>query len=181
MTKSEIRTRIAHLRPDFQPLETRSQTVLKNVQTLEPFRTAKTIGAYMPLPDEVDVTPFFQRLEKQFYIPVFDPALGSYRMAKYTPELKPGKFGIPEPEEPAWADADEIDLILVPGIAFDRTGNRLGRGGGFYDRLLPLYSAVRIALCFDFQTLDTIPSEPHDCRMNILVTETEVLEFPMNS
>lgn len=201
-----------------QGLEKKQGGGSASFQTLELFKQAKTIGAYMPLPDEVDVTPLFgfgsplrspsfggqaaggvappvgsesrgranspsepqlQR-EKVFYIPAFDEALGSYRMAKYTPELKKGKFGIPEPENPIWAEADELDLILVPGVAFDRAGGRIGRGGGFYDRLLPQYNAIRAGICFDFQCLEKIPSEPHDGLMDVLITESKILKFAMN-
>jgi len=144
----------------------------------------------MPLPDEVDVSSLFQTLEKSIYIPAFDESLGSYRMAKYTPKLKKGKFGIPEPAEPIWTDADDLDLILIPGVAFDNLGNRIGRGGGFYDRLLPKYHAIRAGICFDFQCLpvlsdkgvevETIPTESHDGSMDLLITESRILKFATN-
>ena len=139
-------------------------------QGLELFQQAKTVGAYMPLPDEVDITPLFQCLEKTFYIPTFDETSGGYRLAQLTGELKPGKFGIPEPEEPIFAPA-MLDIIIVPGIAFDRIGHRIGRGGGFYDRLLPQYHAVRIGVCFEFQCLESVPSKSHDCPIDLLITE----------
>lgn len=180
MGKTEIRKQIAVHRPDFQTLEKLSAAVLRNFQTLEIFQRAKAVGAYMPLPDEVDVTPLFQCLEQQVFIPAFDEALGGYRMAMFSRDWKKGRFGIREPANPVWAGPDELDLILVPGVAFDRAGNRLGRGGGFYDRLLPQTSALRVGICFDFQTLETLPAEPHDCRMDRLVTESEILEFAMN-
>ena len=211
MTKAEIRAQVAQAKK-FQPLEEMSAAVLKNFQALELFQQAKAVGAYMPLPDEVDVTPLLplpsgsflledtkstfgipqvQYLDKQIYIPAFDATLGLYRMARYTPELKKGKFGIPEPENPVWAGSDELDLILVPGVAFDTAGGRIGRGGGFYDRLLPKYSAVRAGICFDFQCLpvlsdegveiEKIPVESHDCIMDLLVTESKILKFAMNS
>ena len=181
MTKSEIRKQITAQRPDVQTLERLSEQIVKKFQTLELFRQAKAVGTYMPLPDEVDISPLFQTLEKQMYIPAYDEKSGGYRLAKYTPELKNGKFGIPEPENPVWAEADELDLILVPGVAFDRAGGRIGRGGGFYDRLLPQYSAVRAAICFDFQCLEAIPTESHDCTMDLLITESKILKFAMNS
>ncbi|MBL7016925.1 MAG: 5-formyltetrahydrofolate cyclo-ligase [Kiritimatiellales bacterium] len=190
MTKAEIRAHVAQAKK-FQPLERLSEQVVEKLQTLELFQQAKAVGAYMPLPDEVDIRPFFQTLEKQMYIPAYDEKSGGYRMAKYTPELKKGKFGIPEPLNPVWAEADELDLILVPGVAFDRAGGRIGRGGGFYDRLLPQYSAVRAGICFDFQCLpvlsdegveaEEIPTEPHDCKMDLLIMESEILKFAMNS
>lgn len=207
MTKDEIRAQIAGNRPDFQTLEKMSATVIEKFQGLELFQKAKTVGIYMPLPDEVDIRPLFvsagaqaitpaktlpdnskpkggtnspSEPKKTFFIPAFDEALGSYRMAKYTPELKKGKFGIPEPAELVFAPK-ELDLIVVPGIAFDRSGNRIGRGGGFYDRLLPQYRAIRAGVCFDFQWLENIPAETHDCQMDLLVTNTKILKFEMNS
>lgn len=196
MTKAEIREQVAQAKK-LQPVEEMSAAVLKNFQTFELFQSAQAIGAYMPLPDEVDITPWFQGLEadcvgaQNFFIPAFDESIGGYRMAKYTPELKKGLFGIPEPEHPVWAGPDELDLILVPGIAFDASGNRLGRGGGFYDRLLLQYNAVRAGICFDFQCLpvlsdegvkvEKIPAEAHDCMMDLLITESKILKFAMNS
>ncbi len=181
--KNKIRQQVVELRPNFQTLEKMSAAIVEKFQALENkmgggsasfqglelFQQAKTVGAYIPLPDEVDITPLFQCLEKTFYIPAFDEAISSYRLAQWTDELKPGKFGIPEPANPVFAP-EELDLIIVPGVAFDRTGNRIGRGGGFYDRLLPQYHAVRIGICFDFQCVENVPSEPHDCRMDVVVS-----------
>ncbi|MEI7852058.1 MAG: 5-formyltetrahydrofolate cyclo-ligase, partial [Kiritimatiellales bacterium] len=120
MTKAEIRAQIAERKKSFHPLETLSAAVVKKFQGLEIFKTAKTVGAYMPLPDEVDVRPLFEMPNKVFYIPTFDEASGSYRMARLTTELKKGRFGIPEPAVPMFAAEDELDLIIVPGVAFDR-------------------------------------------------------------
>ncbi len=179
--KNKIRQQVAELRPDFQTLELLSEQIVKKFQGLELFQQAKTVGAYIPLPDEVDITPLFsfdsfvaqdrQLQEKTFYIPAFDEASGGYRLAELTPELKPGKFGIPEPEDPVFAP-EELDLIIMPGVAFDRAGHRLGRGGGFYDRLLPQYHATRLGICFEFQCLESIPSESHDCNVDLLITES---------
>lgn len=131
------------------------------------------MGAYMPLAGEPDIRLLFALPGKHFFIPAFDEACGVYRMAALSADLKPGKFGIPEPVEPVRAGA--LNLILVPGIAFDRTGNRLGRGGGFYDRLLAEYpGATAIGLCFDFQLVDSLPVEPHDRPVNWIVTESQV-------
>ena len=135
----------------------------------------------MPLADEVNIAPLFQTPGKTFYIPAFDEATGIYRMARLTAELKKGRFGIPEPAVPVFAAGDELDLIVVPGVAFDRAGRRIGRGGGFYDRLLPQYRAVRAGICFDLQCLKTIPAEEHDIQMNLVATETKILKFAMNS
>jgi len=197
MTKDEIRQQIAELRPNFQTLEKLSAVIVEKFQGLETFQNAKTVGAYMPLPDEVNITPLFHPpspegsgvtgcLEtncvgaQKFYIPAFDETSGGYRLAEYSSELKKGNFGILEPKKPVFAPK-MLDLILIPGVAFDQNGGRIGRGGGFYDRLLPQYRALKVGICFDFQCLETVPSESHDCTVDCLVTEFKILDFAMNS
>lgn len=84
-----------------------------------------------------------------------------------------GKYKIPEPVGPLFHHYDAIDLAFVPGMAFDMKGHRLGRGKGYYDRLLArveFRSIPKIGVCFDFQMFDAIPSEPHDCTMDHVIT-----------
>ena len=69
----------------------------------------------------------------------------------------------------------EIDLTIVPGVAFDRQHNRLGRGKGFYDRLLSTLDVPKIGICYDFQLKDQIPAEPFDRKMDLIITEKEIL------
>ena len=90
--------------------------------------------------------------------------------------LKTGVFGILEPSEDCEAVPEsEIDLIIVPGVAFDRQHNRLGRGKGFYDRLLSTLDVPKIGICYDFQLKDQIPTEPFDRKMDLIITEKEIL------
>lgn len=176
MTKAEIRAQIAERKKSFRDLDALSAGAFKNLQALEVFRSARTVGAYMPLPDEVNIAPLFPCPEKTFFIPAFDSGSGLYRMARLSADLKKGRFGIMEPATPVFAAADELDLIIVPGVAFDRLGRRIGRGGGFYDRLLPQYRAIRAGICFDFQRLEAVPTEEHDAPMHFLVTEMHVFK-----
>ena len=82
------------------------------------------------------------------------------------------QFGIGEPTGPIWTDLDAIQIIIVPGVAFDRSGNRMGRGRGFYDRMLKsTVGALKIGIAYDFQMLDEIPVEPHDVKMDRIITE----------
>ena len=92
-------------------------------------------------------------------------------------DLVVGSFGIPEPTPDAEPVApDAIDWVLVPGVAFDRAGRRLGYGGGYYDRLLPLLGrASRVAGAFDIQLIDRVPSAPHDLTVDAIVTESQIL------
>ena len=88
-----------------------------------------------------------------------------------------GKFGILEPIEAMKIAYKNIDLILVPGIAFDMEGHRIGYGFGYYDKLLAkVPKAVKIGLAFDFQVVDKIPSEAHDVSVDFIVTEERVVE-----
>ncbi len=84
------------------------------------------------------------------------------------------QFGIGEPTGPVYTDLEAIELIIVPGVAFDRKGNRMGRGRGFYDRLLKTTpKALKIGVAYDFQMLDSIPVEPFDVKMDRIITEQQ--------
>lgn len=89
-------------------------------------------------------------------------------------ELQPGRFGILEPAAEAPDAGSGFDLILVPGMAFDLRGGRLGRGRGFYDRFLPTARGLRVGVCFEDQIVDDVPSEAHDLRMDFLVTPSAI-------
>jgi 5-formyltetrahydrofolate cyclo-ligase len=86
-----------------------------------------------------------------------------------------GPFGLKEPDPESWeiASPREVDLALIPGLAFDFSGGRLGRGGGFYDRLLSLpdFQGKKIGLCWTWQIVPSIPCEDHDIRMDQILTE----------
>ena len=91
--------------------------------------------------------------------------------------LIPGKFGILEPIETMKIAYKNIDLILVPGIAFDKEGHRIGYGFGYYDKFLKkVPKAIKIGLAFDFQIVDKIPREMHDVPVDLIVTEERVVE-----
>ena len=94
----------------------------------------------------------------------------AYRVARPS-DLRRGAYGIWEPDETCPPiEPDDMDLILVPGTAFDRQGDRLGQGGGYYDRYLAQTRAVRIGVCHDFALLDAVPTQTHDARMDGVVT-----------
>jgi 5-formyltetrahydrofolate cyclo-ligase len=96
-------------------------------------------------------------------------------------DIEPGYRGIPEPRASCREMArTDIEWVLVPGIAFDAAGRRLGYGGGFYDRLLPLLRAAapRIAGAFDVQIVDTVPAASHDVGVDCVVTESRTLQRP---
>jgi len=147
---------------------------------LEPqLQSAHTILFFAPLPDELDVWLLLEKLlpaKKICALPAFDPATQSYsarRVQNLETDIAAGKFGVSEPlpgcEE---IPLNRFDLVLVPGLAFDLSGNRLGRGRGFYDRILAAASGVKCGVAYDFQLLEKIPTEPHDARVNFIFTPT---------
>jgi 5-formyltetrahydrofolate cyclo-ligase len=152
------------------------------------WQNARAILFYSPSPQELDLSPLLVRArtegrlaalprfapEQQLYVPVpiQDPDC----------LLQPGQFGILEPpfHWPA-LPPNQLDLILVPGIAFDLDGQRLGRGRGFYDRLLTHVRSTKCGVAFDFQVEPKVPSEPHDVRVDFLLTPTRWFRFDPDS
>jgi 5-formyltetrahydrofolate cyclo-ligase len=141
--------------------------------------SAHTILFYAPLPDELDVWPVLElslALGVNCALPFFDAeqkTYGARRLQNLAAEIVTGKFGIREPA-PSCPEIppEKFDLVLVPGVAFDWNGHRLGRGRGFYDRLLKQVSGLKCGVGHDFQLLGNIPTEPHDARVNFIVTPT---------
>lgn len=156
-----------------------SRSICEAIQTLEIWDTARNILLFSPTPAEPDVLPLAAnglRLSKNVAFPRFDQRNGTYRAALVDDpvhQMEPGKFGILEPvPECAELPIESTDLILVPGLGFDRCGWRLGRGAGFYDRLLATTNGTRIGVAFNWQIAEEIPHEPHDVRMNWILTPT---------
>lgn len=141
------------------------------------WRGAKTVLLYAPMPDEIDVRPLIREalaLGKTVALPKFRPQTGDYaavQIRDWDADCRPAKFGIPEPVDACPPlDTNRLDLILVPGVAFDITGRRLGRGRGYYDRLLAQSGGVKCGVAFDPQITGPIPSEPHDVRLDCILT-----------
>ncbi len=171
----EARCRVLNL----QWLTAASTRIVENFQTLEAFTPARTVALYKAIDGEVNLDLLFSscwNAGKRTCIPIFNAAEKIYEMAEVTAEThySTGHYGIQEPLSSALVSMDQIDLIAVPGVAFDRAGNRLGRGGGYYDRLLAGFSGIAAAVAFNFQILPTIPAEAHDKPVDLLVTETKI-------
>ncbi|PLX86352.1 MAG: 5-formyltetrahydrofolate cyclo-ligase [Desulfuromonas sp.] len=115
---------------------------------------------------------------KQVYYPRISGSTLAFGRVLSLDQLSPGCFGIPEPPEGEIVNAAAIDLILVPGVAFDLRGHRLGYGRGYYDRALKEHgSSLAIGLAYDFQLVDSLPVESHDRSLTAVITETRTLWF----
>ncbi len=167
--RGKVRADLAALDPGWVASASRAALVV-----LGPEIARGTVLAYAPMRDEVQLDPVLVTLatEGRLVLPrVHDEALALHAVRRLD-QLRRGPLGIREPgaELPEVAPLD-IDVVLVPGLAFGRDGSRLGRGGGYFDRLLPRLRARRVAACFARQLFDTVPVEPHDARVEVVVTE----------
>lgn len=132
---------------------------------------ARRIAFYHPRTDEPDLLPLVEACwvqGREAAFPGWDPSTGSYvfRLLRDWRELQVGPFGIREPAQGCPVAAlESLDLVFVPGIGFTTEGRRLGRGRGFYDRLLRSFHGVACGVCFDVQLVEWIPVEPHDVPM----------------
>jgi 5-formyltetrahydrofolate cyclo-ligase len=177
--KAELRAKIRAALREISPAtrETASRNLCAKLKQQSFFQTAATVLFFAPLPDEVDVWPLLQEAiasNKIVVLPRFDSAAKSYvacRVQNLRSEIVTGQFGVREAKAGcAEIPLTNVDLAFVPGVAFDLRGCRLGRGRGFYDRLLTEVRGVKCGVAFDEQIVDEVPKESHDIRMNFIVT-----------
>lgn len=173
--RSEMRRRLAALSPEIRRAE--SFRICEHVRQSQPWQEARVVLLYAPLDVEPDLTSLWVAAfdsGKVVALPRYDPVLGEYLPARIThpqQDLAPGRYGVLEPraELPAWSWGD-LDLLIVPGLAFDRAGRRLGRGKGHYDRMLARAAGFRCGVAFRCQIVETVPAGAHDARVHAVVT-----------
>lgn len=154
--------------------------VFAAVERTAAFLLAERILMYHSLPDELSTREFISKWasRKQFYLPRVNGV--NLEILPYDrTRMHLGAFQIEEPDGSETASPDSIELIIVPAVAMDSRGNRLGRGKGFYDRLLAQTRATTIGVGYDFQLIaDGIPAEPHDAPLDFVITETHFHRRP---
>lgn len=168
-----------------EELKRRSTNVEKILSGLPIYKQAKIIMAYYPLKGEVDILGMIRKAIgiKRFCFPVVDletKRLDTFEVNNLDRDFVKGPFGIMQPDfnKTRKVDAGEIDMVIVPGLAFDFQRNRLGRGGGFYDRFLKKIkpSAKKVGVAFEFQVLESLPVYlPLDEKVDIVVSEDFVI------
>ncbi len=177
--KKELRKHIASLKTrhaDSAMRKLQSAKVLAALEAHPAFRAANTILLYHSLKDEVDTHAFIRKWsdKKRVLLPVVVDNDLELRIYSGPEDMATGSYGIEEPTGELFTDYAAIDFIAVPGVAFDAKGNRLGRGKGYYDRLLPrIPSAFKAGICFPFQLVEKVPAESYDIRMDIIITSNE--------
>jgi 5-formyltetrahydrofolate cyclo-ligase len=154
--------------------------IIDRILATRRFEEAQTIMAYCSFGSEIDTRPFLRAVidrGKTLVLPKINRVAGIldlYQVVNLETDLITGLWNIREPNPATCAPAapSDIDLILVPGVAFDRQGGRIGHGKGYYDRLLvQCPRAYKIAAAFEVQVFDKVPMEPHDILIDALVTE----------
>ena len=137
------------------------------------FQLAERILMYHSLPDELSTIEFIDKWSdrKQFFLPRVN-GVNLELLPYHRSRLSLGAFHIEEPQGDEITPPDTMELIVVPGVAFDRNGNRVGRGKGFYDRLLAETDATTVGVGYDFQLFDSVPTEPHDAPLDVIITES---------
>jgi len=151
-----------------------SKEIFNKIEHLEVFQHAKCILLYWSMECEVHTHDFVRKWNgrKKMCLPVIvNDGLKIKQYAGSMKMLKTSKLTIFEPTDGPYIDAKDIDLALVPGMAFDRTNRRLGHGKGYYDRLLEGMEAFKIGICFKFQLFDEIPSTKRDVKMDMVIMD----------
>jgi 5-formyltetrahydrofolate cyclo-ligase len=187
--KQALRTSVLAARDALPPESRRrlSESIASRIAALPSYAAARTLLLTLPFRSEWDSRALARDViasGRRLVLPRVDRdarVLALHAVADLDADVEPGYLGIPEPraERPAVAAA-EVDLVLVPGVAFDAEGRRLGYGGGFYDRLLPTLrpGAARVAGAFDEQVVDRVPAASHDERVALVATPTRALAAP---
>ncbi len=177
--KKELRIRIARQKKTFsdKQLARFSEEATRTLELTAAFAEASLVLIYCNLKGEVETKSIIRkyRSQKRFLLPVVDENRLILKEFYSEENLSVSHYGISEPTGKPFTEFKKIDLAIVPGIAFDRKLNRMGRGKGYYDSLLPALKCPKIGFCFDFQLFDSIPTDERDVKMNMIVAQNEIV------
>lgn len=189
--KQKLKDEIFRKRKSLSRMEVdgKSTAIMEKLFSLNEFKDAKNIMVYVSFNNEADTIETIKELlkgkeenKKSIIVPYVEknnPILQLSELNDFN-DLETRNFGILEPKEDKIKkfDANKLDLVIIPGIAFDKNGHRIGYGYGYYDRFLEKLNknTTKIGLCYDFQLIEKIPEEKHDVPMDIVVTEKRVMK-----
>lgn len=183
MLRKSIRKKLAAMSPAVA--HTKSMAACKRLLGQPEFDRASVVMIYLPLPGELDVTPIALRgwqEQKVIAAPKTswdDRHIIPLEIRSLETGLVTGNYGLREPADGEPISVEMLDMVVVPGLAFDRKGNRLGRGAGFYDRFLASarFRAVTVGMACREQVVDKVPVKKTDVPVHMLVTDEETLRF----
>jgi 5-formyltetrahydrofolate cyclo-ligase len=180
--KRELRKRVRALLEGQEASERRrrSLAVDEKLFALDAFKKATSVCFYVAMPHEVDTAPMIDRAiaaGMRVTVPRCDMKtieLSLYEI-RHRADLKAGTWGIyePEPHPERLVDPKDVRCVVVPGVAFDAAGNRVGNGKGFYDRFLKKISpdALKVGLGYSFQLVPRVPVDAHDVKLDLILTD----------
>nr|WP_312576777.1 5-formyltetrahydrofolate cyclo-ligase [Sedimentibacter sp.] len=192
-TKGEIRKKILNIRNNMtnQNVLEKSRIIVDNLKSRKEYEESESVFIYMDFKNEVRTFDFIKEMidkKKRVIIPYTDvknTIIVPAEIKDIDRDLKVSPFGYLEPKKEKIIPVDpvEFDLIIVPGVTFDKKLNRIGFGKGYYDRILvkKRNDVKAIAIAYEFQILDEIPSEEHDIKMDMIITEENVYEKYWNN
>lgn len=176
LSKSEIRSGLLRRRDAMEGAEARhlSRLIQKAVLASNLLRPVKAMGLYHPFRNEVDTSELFS-FASGLEITVAYPLVQGDRLEFFKTETlqdkKKGRWGLEEPVGGEPVSVSDLEVIFVPGVAFDELGGRIGFGKGFYDHTLCSFEGLKVGLCYDYQLLPKLPSDRHDVGCDLIVTE----------
>lgn len=181
--KEILEKRLAHQSSGKKKIK--DKKIQNHLETLEEFQKAKKILFYAPTHGEVDTFATIKKwiAKKNIYMPCVNKKNHKLHIHKIesVKNLEKGTFGILEPKKYCEKILPKmLDLAIIPGIAFDRRGHRIGFGMGFYDKLLKETKCKKIGLAYEFQIIKNVPGEPHDIPVDIIITEKRILNTQQN-
>ena len=173
--KKAIRKEIRNIKKNysFEEKNEMSKIILKKLENDDSFKKSTIIMMYWSMEDEVQTIDFIEKWfsKKRIILPCVDGTNLRLKEYKGYDNLIEGEnFGILEPIGEEFKEIDAIDLIIVPGVAFDLNNNRMGRGKAYYDKLLKLTCSKKIGICFNFQLLKSVPIDQHDVKMDRIIS-----------
>lgn len=182
MIKSEIRTLMKEKRKSMTNQEVSRFSILAAQRFIssEIYKTANTVMLYFPLGNETDTSYILENIfkdGKRAVLPVSDIKTGKIvpSIIKKDTEMAEGAYGIKEPKNIISVNPEEIDTVIVPGIAFDKNGVRVGFGKGYYDRFLSGIKAKKAGFCYHYQVTDKITADSFDINMDYIITDEELI------
>ncbi|HLD72457.1 MAG TPA: 5-formyltetrahydrofolate cyclo-ligase [Candidatus Nanoarchaeia archaeon] len=167
-----------------EEVKIKSKEIIKNVLRFKPFTNSAKTLYYHPRGKEADLMELMNlslKENKPIFLPKTysaDTSMKIHQIKDFNSELELGAYGIKEPK-PIYPEfpRQKLNLIFIPGVAFDLAGNRLGMGRGYYDRFLKDISAIKAGIAYEFQIVDRLDAQRHDIPMDFIITEKRIIEI----
>ena len=176
MNKSDLRNQILEKRKNIKDKEKKSTIIVDKILHLDIYKNSKVIAIYNSLPNEVDTSYLINKsIDKEILLPRITNNKMVFIKVNSNTKYTKSNFNINEPIGEEYLG--KIDLIIVPGVAFDKYLSRLGYGKGYYDKYLENKNVYKIGICFSEQIVDKVPIDKHDIKMNLLLTEKEFIKL----